>query len=284
MILMVLFPSILTVKSNFLGGNMKQNHTFTKLIVLLSILTAFLSGCGIQSSEGNEGFFHNFLVEPITKLINVIANTFDGSYGVAIIIVTILIRLIMMPSMLKQYKNQSVMKEKMGLLKPEMEKIQEKIKTETDPKKKQELQTELMGLYRKHGINPLNMGCLPLLIQMPILTGLYYAIRGSAEITHHTFLWFSLGQPDLLLTIIAGVIYYTQFRISQLNMAQSQQQQMKFMGLLSPIMIVVISYNAPAALPLYWTVGGIFLTIQSFIGYRLYRNQKLEPLVENKQM
>ncbi|MCC3357828.1 membrane protein insertase YidC [Bacillus sp. REN16] len=263
---------------------MKKYRSITNLIVIFIALTALLSGCGVNSTGDNQGFFNQYLVEPITQLINLIANTFSGSYGVAIIIVTILIRLIMMPSMLKQYKNQTVMKEKMAIIKPEMELIQKKITEETDPKKKQDLQREMMGLYRQHGVNPLNMGCLPLLIQMPILTGLYYAIRSSAEISHHTFLWFSLGHPDLLLTIIAGVIYFVQFIISQLNMTGNQQQQMKFMGLISPIMIVVISFRAPAALPLYWAVGGIFLAIQSFIGQRLYRNKSVETVVESKQI
>lgn len=262
---------------------MKNHHTITKFTIFLIALTLLLSGCGLNSNGKSEGVFTTYLVEPITQLISFFANIFNGSYGVAIIIVTILIRLVMMPSMLKQYKNQKIMKEKMDLIKPEMEVIQSKITAETDPKKKQLLQQEMMGLYRKHGINPLNMGCLPLLIQMPILTGLYYAIRGSAEITHHSFLWFSLGHPDLFLTIIAGVIYFIQFKVSQLNMAQSQPQ-LKFMGLLSPLMIVIISFRAPAALPLYWVVGGIFLTIQTFIGQHLYRKQKVETMVENKQI
>ncbi|MFS0861190.1 membrane protein insertase YidC [Fredinandcohnia sp. 179-A 10B2 NHS] len=255
----------------------------TKLFALLLLLSVVLTGCGVNSSNQKEGFFTHYVVDPFTTLINFIADTFDGSYGIAIIIVTIMLRLVMMPSMLKQYKNQAIMKEKMELLKPEMEIIQNKLKSETDPKKKQELQQEMMGLYRKHGVNPLNMGCLPLLIQMPILTGLYYAIRGSEEISHHTFLWFSLGHSDLLLTIIAGVIYFIQFKVSQVNMTPEQRNQMKFMGLLSPIMIVFISLNAPAALPLYWVVGGTFLTIQTLIGKRMYQNKKTETLVENKQ-
>lgn len=262
---------------------MKKYRSIISITSLLIALSALLSGCGVNSSN-HEGFFTTYLVEPLTLLINFIANTFNGSYGIAIIIVTILIRLVMMPSMLKQYKNQASMKEKMELIKPEMEMMQKKISAETDPKKKQELQREMMGLYKQHGINPLNMGCLPLLIQMPILTGLYYAIRSSAEISHHTFLWFSLGHPDLMLTIIAGIIYFIQFKISQLNMGQTQQQQLKFMGLLSPIMIVFISFRAPAALPLYWAVGGIFLAIQTFIGQRLYRKQKVEVSVEEKQI
>ena len=106
--------------------------------------------------------------------------------------------------MLKQYKTQANMKEKMDLLKPEMDEIQKKLKTAKDPKKQQELQKEMMGLYQKHGVNPLNMGCLPLLIQMPILMAFYYAIRDSHEIATHSFLWFNLGQPDIWLTALAG--------------------------------------------------------------------------------
>jgi YidC/Oxa1 family membrane protein insertase len=179
-----------------------------------------------------------------------------------------------MPFMLKQYRNQMNMKEKMDVMKPEMEAIQKKMKDEKDPKKKQEMQQELMGLYQKHGVNPLNMGCLPLLIQMPILTGFYYAIRGSEEIASHRFLWFSLGDPDIIITLIAGVIYYFQFKVSQSSMPSAQAQQMKFMGLLSPLMIVIFSFSSPAALPLYWAVGGTFLILQTWLSRKIYQKGK----------
>jgi YidC/Oxa1 family membrane protein insertase len=180
--------------------------------------------------------------------------------------------------MLRQYKNQMVMKEKMDVLKPEMDALQKKMKAEKDPKKKQELQAETMKLYQKHGVNPLNMGCLPIVIQMPILTGFYYAIRGSQEIAHHQFLWFSLGHPDIALTIIAGLVYYFQFKVSQSNMPSAQQEQMKYMGLLSPLMIVMFSLKAPAALPLYWVVGGSFLILQTVISQRLYQSKKVSDV------
>lgn len=179
-----------------------------------------------------------------------------------------------MPFMLKQYKNQQLLKSKMESIKPEMDKIQEKIKNSKDKEEQQKLQQEIFALYRQHGVNPLNMGCLPLLIQMPIIMGLYYAIRGSHDIATHSFLWFSLGQPNLGITLIAGIVYYIQFKVTQHSMPVAQQNQMKIMGLLSPIMIVIFSINSPAALPLYWAVGGTFLVFQSLISRKIYSPSK----------
>lgn len=243
------------------------------LLILFTLPLFLLSGCTASDVKG-DGIFHTYFVEPFAVSIHFIAEFFNGNFGLAIILVTLIIRLALMPLMLKQYKNQMDMKEKMDILKPEMDVIQKKLKDEKDPKKKQEMQQEMMGLYQKHGVNPLNMGCLPLLIQMPILTGFYYAIRGSEEIAAHQFLWFSLGHPDIIITIIAGLVYYLQFKVSQSSMPAQQQQQMKFMGLLSPLMIVMFSISAPAALPLYWAVGGLFLILQTVLSRRLYQNNK----------
>ncbi|WP_066061569.1 membrane protein insertase YidC [Neobacillus soli] len=263
---------------------MKTKRSSITLITLLALTTLLLSACSAQDpSSTNGNFFQHYLVHPLWIFIQAVAELFNGSYGLAIILVTLIIRLALMPLMLKQYKNQMVMKEKMDVLKPEMDVIQKKMKTEKDPKKKQELQAEMMGLYKKHGVNPLNMGCLPLLIQMPILTAFYYAIRGSQEIAHHKFLWFSLGHPDYVITALAGVIYYFQFKVSQTNMPTAQQQQMKFMGLMSPLMIVMFSFKSPAALPLYWVVGGLFLIIQTMISHSLYKSKKTTGVPLNQK-
>lgn len=263
---------------------MKSKRSSIKVIALLALLTILLSACSAQGGS-NAGFFHTYFVSPFTMLIQAVAHLFNGSYGIAIILITLLIRLVLMPLMLRQYKTSMGMKEKMDALKPEMDAIQKKLKNETDPQKKAELQQEMMGLYQKHGVNPLNMGCLPILIQMPILTGFYYAIRGSKEIANHQFLWFNLGQPDMILTLIAGAIYYCQFKVSQVTMPKQQQEQMKMMGLISPIMIMMISWKAPAALPLYWVIGGTFLIIQTYISQKLYQNPtvaKEKSLQKNK--
>ncbi|MDQ1001979.1 YidC/Oxa1 family membrane protein insertase [Neobacillus niacini] len=250
-----------------------KNKSSLPTLLLVALTTILLSACSAADGKG-DGFFHTYFVEPFIVSIHFIAELFNGNYGLSIILVTLIIRLILMPFMLKQYKNQMDMKEKMDVMKPDMEDIQKRLKEEKDPKKKQELQQELMGLYQKHGVNPLNMGCLPILIQMPILTGFYYAIRGSEEIATHRFMWFSLGHPDIIITLIAGVIYYFQFKVSQSSMPVAQQQQMKFMGLLSPLMIVMFSISAPAALPLYWAVGGTFLILQTWLSRKVYQNGK----------
>ncbi|MCH1625606.1 membrane protein insertase YidC [Ferdinandcohnia quinoae] len=222
--------------------------------------------------------FHKYLVEPMNFLIHSFAELTNGNFGLAIILLTLLIRLVLLPFMLKQYKTQQGFKEKMAVIKPEMDEIQKKLKATKDPAEQKKLQTEMMGIYRKHNVNPLaSMGCLPLLIQMPILMGLYYAIRGSHEIASHNFLWFNLGSPDIIMTLLAGVIYFLQFKVSQLSMTPEQQKQMKFMGLISPIMIMFVSFSAPAALPLYWSASGLFLMGQTFLGQRLYKSPNPEP-------
>ncbi|MHC0035642.1 membrane protein insertase YidC [Pseudoneobacillus sp. C159] len=236
---------------------------------ILPVLLLTLSGCS-QGTKEDPSFFQHYLVHPFELAIHYTANFFNGNYGIAIILITLIVRFALLPLMLKQYKNQAEMKVKMDRIKPEMDAIQKRLKEEKDKAKQQEIQREMMGLYQKHGLNPLSMGCLPILIQMPILMAFYYSIRGSEEIATHSFLWFSLGQPDIVITLIAGVAYYFQFKVSQSNMPVQQQQQMKFMGLLSPIMIVMFSLKAPAALPLYWTVGGAFLIIQTILGRKLY--------------
>jgi len=248
---------------------MKRNKSL--FVIILVMISAFvLSACSAQNSNG-DGFFQNVFVHPFGSAIHSIATLFNGSFGLAIILITLIIRLILLPLMLKQYKNQQHMKEKMDLLKPEMDDIQKKMKAAKDQKKQLELRQEMVGLYKKHGVNPLSIGCLPMLIQMPILMGFYYAIRGSEEIATHSFLWFSLGQPDIWITAIAGIVYYVQFKVSMSNMPAQNQSQMKMMGLISPLMIVMFSLNAPAALPLYWAVGGTFLIFQSMLGKKLYK-------------
>ncbi|MGJ7921537.1 membrane protein insertase YidC [Neobacillus sp. LXY-4] len=260
---------------------MKFNKS-TLVLFTIGVLTLLLTGCSQATTQNNDSLFHQFLVEPFTIAIQGLANLFQGSFGLAIIFITIIIRLVLMPLMLRQYKSQQAMKEKMDALKPELTEIQEKIKKTKDQQEQAKLQQEMFGLYKKHGVNPLGMGCLPVLIQMPILMGLYYAISSSKEIASHSFLWFNLGHSDIWITLVAGLIYYFQFKVSQSNMTVEQQQQMKLMGLISPIMIVFMSLNAPAALPLYWTVGGLFLVIQTLLARKMYKTSPSTSLTLEK--
>src|SRR5699024_2343237 len=139
----------------------------------------------------------------------------QGNYGVAIVIITINIRLELMPFFIKQSKNSEESQGKMAVMKPEMKEIQEKYKGKNNREDQLEMQKELNDLYQKHNFNPVKMvtGCLPMILQMPILIGFYYAIRRTPEIAEQSFLWFSLGETDILFVIVAVIIYYLQAKV-----------------------------------------------------------------------
>ena len=240
-----------------------------KLGGLLVGVLLTLTGC--KSFENEEGFFYDLFVKPMDSLLDFLGNTvFNGSYGLAIIAITVAIRLILMPLMLKNYRKQAVMKTKMDIVKPKMEEIQAKMKEAKTKEEQMAIQQEMLNVYREHQINPLNMGCLPIIIQMPVIMGLYFAILYSADVKTHEFLWFNLGSPDFIMTLIAGFIYLVQAQVSLWTVPESQKQQMKWMIYISPIMIMVISFTSMAALPLYWSVGGFILIVQTYIGRKFY--------------
>ena len=262
---------------------MKVN-VLKKKIGLLSILvlvSMVLSGCA--GIENKEGYFYSIFVKPFDFLLNFFGDLFNGSFGLAIIAITVIIRLVLMPLMLRNYKHQQGMKVKMDAMKPEMDEIQKKIKATKEKEEQMKLQQEMMGLYRKHNVNPLNMGCLPVLIQMPIVMGLYFAILYSPDVKSHQFLWYSLGSPDIIMTLIAGAVYFVQAKVSLWTVPEQQKQQMKMFVYISPIMIMFVSFSSMSALPLYWTIGGILLILQTYIGRKFYSDHPEKAIeIENK--
>lgn len=254
-----------------------------KWFVMLPLLLAILTGC--QAVENEEGFFYSTFVKPMDVVLDFFGNDlFNGSYGLAIIAITLIIRIILLPFMLRTYKSQSMMKVKMDTVRPLMEDIQARMKTAQTQEEKLAIQNEMMTLYKEHNINPLNMGCLPMLIQMPIIMGLYFAILYSGDVKTHTFLWFDLGTPDIFMTIIAGIVYFIQAKVTMWTVTESQQAQMKWMMYFSPIMIVIISFTSMAALPLYWSISGLFLIIQTIIGRKYFTYEpELEEVKQEKE-
>lgn len=260
------------------------------LLAIGTIPVLMLSGCSTASQSSpidasSPGLFNHYLIYPFSYLLQFIANSFHGDYGLSIILMTLIIRIAIMPLMMNQTKKQMAMKEKMAVLQPELNAIREKYKNDSRLEAKQQQQAEMMQLYQKHQFNPLNMGCLPMLIQWPITLAFYYAIRRTPEIAGHNFLWFSLGKPDLILPFIAAAVYYVQFRVSQSMSAQNQQNsknQLALIGLISPIMMGVFAFSMPAALPLYWAVGGIFIIVQTMILNKMYAkpSQKEKAVAE----
>ena len=263
---------------------MKKSKLFQKwtkfiLVMLVGVIPILvIGGCSTASPSNpintdSPGIFNHYLIYPFSLLIKFIANAFHGNYGLSIVLMTLVIRIAILPLMMNQTKKQITMKKKMAILQPELTAIQEKYKQDISANAKKRQQAETMQLYQKHQFNPLSMGCLPMLLQWPITLAFYYAIRRTPEIAAHDFLWFSLGKPDMILPLIAAAVYYIQFRVSQSLSAQFQQKQnnqMAFIGLLSPNMMGMFAFSMPAALPLYWAIGGTFIIVQTIILNKMY--------------
>ncbi|QHC05669.1 YidC family membrane integrase SpoIIIJ [Anoxybacillus sp. PDR2] len=232
------------------------------LTIALVAFIALLAGCSQVNqpiTSESKGFWNEYIVYPLSWLIKYVAHLFGGNYGLSIIIVTILIRLVILPLMIQQTRNAKAMQ----VLQPELQKLREKYSSK-DMETQQKLQQETMMLFQKHGVNPL-AGCFPLIIQTPILIGFYHAIMRTREIADHNFLWFDLGAKDpyFILPVVAGVATFIQQKIMMAGTEQ-QNPQMAMMLWIMPIMIIVFGINFPAALSLYWVVGNIFSIVQTY--------------------
>ncbi|WP_348634578.1 membrane protein insertase YidC [Staphylococcus sp. GDY8P120P] len=252
-----------------------------KIMLLLLTSLIILSGCDYSKSENKDGFFYNTFAVPMDNLLHWLGSTFDNNYGLAIIAIVLIVRLIMLPFMLAQSKNGHFMRKKMDIVKPEMTKIQEKIKNANTQEDKMAANQEMMEKYKAYGMNPMKtmLGCLPLLIQMPVLFGLYVSLKwpSSGGLTEHAnFLWFNLTQPDIWITIIAGILYIIQPLINLENMPKEQRSMGYMMAIISPIFIIYISITSASALGLYWTINAAFLIVQMFFSNKYYSKLAME--------
>jgi YidC/Oxa1 family membrane protein insertase len=234
-----------------------------RILLLIGIVSIFLflSGCteiNKPIDAESTGFWNQYIVYPLSWLIMKGAEILGGSFGWSLIFVTVLIRLAILPLMIKQTRSSKAMQ----ALQPEMKALREKYSSK-DQKTQQKLQQETMALFQKHGVNPM-AGCFPLIVQMPILIGFYHAISRTRAIAEDNFLWFDLGDKDpyYILPIIAGITTFIQQKMMMAG--QEHNPQMAMMLWMMPIMIVIFAFSFPAALSLYWVVGNIFMIVQTY--------------------
>jgi YidC/Oxa1 family membrane protein insertase len=215
------------------------------------------------------GWF-DILAKPSLQVMNFLYGIIPN-YGIAIIILTILIKLLLWPLGNKGYKSMNEMKK----LQPEMAKIREKYK---DDKKK--MNEELMSLYKTYKINPMG-GCLPMILQIPVFIALYRMLYGAIELRHaHFFGWIDdLSAPDRLfhfdvnwvplmeppygipvLTIVMGATMFLQQKMSPPPGDPSQAKMMTFL----PIVFTFIFINFPSGLVLYWLVNNVLSIAQQY--------------------
>lgn len=252
-----------------------KKNKFVLLATMALTSLVFLSGCvGIDRKTGNPtGFIWNVLGRPMGEAIKFFANNLGLGFGLGIIIVTLIVRLIILPLGLYQSWKATYQSEKMNYLKPILGPIQDRMKTAKTQEEKLLAQQELMMAQRENGVSMFGgIGCLPLLIQMPFFSALFFAAQHTKGIAGQTFLGIPLGKPSLLLTAIVAVLYYIQSMLSLHGIEdETQKESMRKASLMSPIMIAVFSVLNTAGVTLYWVVGGVIQIIQQFVVNYLIR-------------
>ena len=180
---------------------------------------------------------------------------FTHNYGLAIILLTLLIYGVLSPLTFKQFESM----QKMQVVQPELKAIQKKFKS--DPKR---LQIEMMNVYKKHKINPM-AGCLPMLVQLPIIFILYRVLLDFRFSENPSFLWIKdLGKPNIPLLLALGGTMFLQQRISQKAQSSAQQEGLAKMMQFFPIFIIVMLWSLPSGVMLYWFTSTLISIAQQF--------------------
>jgi YidC/Oxa1 family membrane protein insertase len=270
----------------------------TVLLVMVLILVAMaLAGCGAPqgniSLEQPQGAWQEFIVFPLAQALIFLNNVISAvhipySWGWAIIVFTIIVKLVTLPLTLKQLQSTKATQE----LQPKLAELQQKY-----AKDREKLAQEQMALYKEAGVNPLG-GCLPLLIQMPILFGLYQSLYVLAnpsvgKLTNAPFFWIpNLAFPDLktgmswlgeamknnsygmlaayislpVIMIVSQLILQkmSQPKVATGGKADDQSRMMGQMMMFMPIMFGYITLGLPSGLTLYWSVSNILSIVQQY--------------------
>ena len=228
-----------------------------------------LTGCvQVDKATGQPtGFIWNTIGAPMAEAIKYFANDQGLGFGVGIIIVTIIVRLIILPLGIYQSWKATLHSEKMNALKHVLEPHQTRLKEAETQEEKLEAQQALFAAQKEHGISMFGgVGCFPLLIQMPFFSAIYFAAQHTEGVAEASFLGIALGSPSWILIAFAGILYYVQSLLSLHGVEdETQREQLKKMIYMSPMMIVMFSIFSPASVTLYWVVGGFMMILQQFI-------------------
>ncbi len=185
---------------------------------------------------------------------------FCGNYGIAIILITVIIKILFWPLTHKSYQSMKDMQK----LQPEMAKLKEKYKD-----KKEDLNREVMALYKKYNVNPLG-GCLPILLQIPVFIALYNVLQNSIELRHATFIPFWINDlsaldPTYISPILMGASMFYQQKMTPTSADPAQAKMM----LMMPVIFTFMFLSFPSGLVLYWLVNNVLSIAQ-----QLYINKK----------
>ena len=225
--------------------------------MLLVLLAVTLTGCTPDTTPSGDidrsGIWGKF--------VGLISDGLDyfyeltGDYGVAILLITLTVRIVVFPLMMKQIRYQKTMQQ----LQPELTKIREKYKNDREKQSQ-----ETMKLFQQYGANPLS-GCFPIIVQMPVLFALYQAIVANQELKHHTFLnILDLSSTQSIDNIVLAVLAAGTTLIQSKMTMTNTDPNMKMMMYLMPLMIGFFTWQFPAALGLYWAFQNVLTILQTY--------------------
>lgn len=227
-------------------------------------LALFLGGCTSNApiTSHSTGFWDHYIIWNFVRAIQWLSNFFGHNYGWGIVVFTIIVRIIILPLMFYQMKSMRKTQE----IQPKLMALQKKYPGK-DPESMQKLSEEQQKLYAEAGINPM-AGCLPMLIQMPILIALYQAIWRSPILKNGDFLWMHLGEKDpyYIMPILAAIFTFLTSKLSMMGQPEGINNMMNNMMLyFMPIMTGFIAFNLPSALSIYWVVTNAFSVGQTLL-------------------
>ncbi|MBI4320031.1 MAG: membrane protein insertase YidC [Chloroflexi bacterium] len=200
------------------------------------------------------------VVQPLADALIFLTNFF-GSYGLAIIVFTVAVKIVLLPLTIKQLQSSKAMM----AIQPQLQALQKKY-----GKDREKLMQEQMRIYKENKVNPA-AGCLPLVVQMPIWFGLYQALimlSGQEKFAASGFLWLSsLAQPEgppWILAIATGATQWVVSRMMTPRSTDPQQKMMNQMMQFMPIMMVIFAFSVPSGLVLYWVASNVFTFVQQY--------------------
>ncbi|WP_057828304.1 membrane protein insertase YidC [Liquorilactobacillus cacaonum] len=257
---------------------MKKTRRILTLLCIVG-LVFILSGCSTTTvTQNSSGVWDHYIIWSFIQAIVFLSKIFGNSYGLGIILFTIIIRVILFPLMVYQMKSMRKTTE----LQPQLKALQSKYSTK-DAETQSKLREEQQRLYAEAGVNPV-AGCLPMVIQMPILIALYQAILRSDVLKTGTFLWMKLGDKDpyFVLPILAAIFTFLTSKLSV--MSQPEQNGMTTaMTYGMPIFILITAISLPSALSLYWVIGNAFSAGQTLLinnPFKINREREEKKKVE----
>jgi YidC/Oxa1 family membrane protein insertase len=261
-----------------------------RLLAALALVTVFalvLSGCATQTTQKPTPISHNssnwwdaWVVYYLSQFVLWIAKVCGGSYGWAIIIFTVIIRVILLPLNAVQINSTRKMQE----IQPELKALQEKYSSK-DLETRNKLNEETQKLYKEAGVNPY-AGCLPMVIQLPVMWALYQAIWRTPEMQNGKFLWMDLGKPDpyYILPILATVFTFLSSYIATLSVPKSSQTTMtKMMSYVMAIMVGIWAIVFQSAISLYWVISNLFQVGQTLVLQNPFKYRKEQEAKEEAE-